>query len=75
MDKLVTKESIIAEYLQTGLSFRELGVKYDIHFQLIHRWVKQYRNRMEQPSLPTHVKAKEHKVHQAPCPAILKSFR
>ncbi|MBX2965858.1 MAG: transposase [Cyclobacteriaceae bacterium] len=47
MNKLELKESIIAEYLSTGLSFRKLGVKHGINFRNIHRWVMQYQGRMK----------------------------
>lgn len=50
MNQLELKESIIAEYLSTGLSFRKLGTKHGINFRNIHRWVMQYQGRMKKPT-------------------------
>ena len=47
MNKIELKESIIAEYLSTGLSFRKLGAKHGINFRNIHRWVMQYQGRIK----------------------------
>jgi transposase-like protein len=50
MNNIELKESIIAEYLSTDLSFRKLGVKHGINFRVIHRWVMQYQGRMKKPT-------------------------
>ena len=50
MNKLELKESIIAEYLSTGLSFRKLGAKHGMNFRNIHRWVMQYQGLMKKPT-------------------------
>jgi len=50
------KESIIAEYLSTGLSLRKLGVKYGINFRNIHRWVMGYQGRKKKSSTKKGVK-------------------
>ena len=80
MNKIELKESIIAEYLSTGLSFRKLGVKYGINFRNIHRWVMQYQGRMKksptqkrsqtkpdlaQEDLPTDVKELQAELRKA----------
>jgi len=58
MNHIELKESIIAEYLSTGLSFRKLGIKYGINFRNIHRWVLQYQGRMKKPATSNSVKPK-----------------
>lgn len=40
------KESIIAEKLTTKISYRALGLKYNIKFQTIHQWVQDYQGKM-----------------------------
>jgi transposase-like protein len=39
----ITKEKIIAEYLAGGTSYRKLHEKYGYSFQIIQRWVQQYK--------------------------------
>jgi transposase-like protein len=39
----ITKEKIIAEYLQGGISYRQLEEKYGTSFRNIQRWVQQYK--------------------------------
>jgi transposase-like protein len=58
MNHLELKESIIAEYLSTGLSFRKLGMKHGVNFRNIHRWVLQYQGRMKKRSTCSCVKSK-----------------
>jgi transposase-like protein len=58
MNHLELKESIIAEYLSTGLSFRKLGMKHGVNFRNIHRWVLQYQGRMKKRSTCNCVKSK-----------------
>lgn len=57
MNHLQLKESIIAEYLSTGLSFRKLGSKYGVNFRNIHRWVMQYQGRMKKPAINKRTKS------------------
>ena len=40
------KESIIAEKLTTKISYRALGLKYNLKFQTIHQWVQDYQGKM-----------------------------
>jgi transposase-like protein len=40
------KESIIAEKLTTKISYRALGVKYNLKFQTLHQWVQDYQGKM-----------------------------
>ena len=58
MNHLELKESIIAEYLSTGLSFRKLGMKHGVNFRNIHRWVLQYQGRMKKRATSNCVKSK-----------------
>ena len=44
------KETIIAEYLSTGISYRELGAKYGMNFCNLHRCVMQYQGRIKKPT-------------------------
>jgi transposase-like protein len=74
MNKIELKESIIAEYLSTGLSFRKLGVKYGINFRNIHRWVMQYQGRMKKPTTHKHIQAKS-EVGQEALPTQVKELQ
>jgi transposase-like protein len=65
MNKIELKESIIAEYLSTGLSFRKLGVKYGINFRNIHRWVMQYQGRMKKPITSKRIQARSEVAQEA----------
>lgn len=65
MNYIELKESIIAEYLSTGLSFRKLGMKYGVNFRNIHRWVLQYQGRMKKPSTSKRVKSNPDLADQA----------
>lgn len=65
MKKIELKESIIAEYLSTGLSFRKLGVKYGINFRNIHRWVMQYQGRMKKPTTHKRIQVKPDEAQEA----------
>jgi transposase-like protein len=40
MGQQKAKREVVAEYLEGGVSLRELSVKYGINFRTIHRWVK-----------------------------------
>jgi len=40
-----TKEAIVAEYLAGGITYRELGIKYDVPFRSICDWVMEYQGR------------------------------
>lgn len=57
MNRIELKESIIAEYLSTGLSLRKLGMKYGVNFRNIHRWVMQYQGRMKKSATSKRVKS------------------
>ncbi len=50
------KESIIAEYLTAGLSYRQVAEKRGVDYRSLHRWVKQYQGRMKK-SIPTYLNA------------------
>ena len=39
------KEAIVAEYLTGELSYRELGCKYGVDFQLIHSWASKFQGK------------------------------
>lgn len=69
------KESIIAEYLSTGVSFRVLGVKYGINFRNIHRWVRQYQGRMKRPTTKKIVKPIEDLEAQVALPNDVKQLQ
>lgn len=56
MKYIELKESIIAEYLSTGLSLRKLGVKHGVNFRKIHYWIMQYQGRMKKPSTSKRLK-------------------
>ena len=43
--KTIDKEAVIAEYLTGNISYRTLGIKYGIHFQLVHSWVMKYQGK------------------------------
>ncbi len=57
MNHIQLKESIIAEYLSTGLIFRKLCSKYGVNFPNIHRWVMQYQGRMKKSATRKRTKA------------------
>src|ERR1700733_8843566 len=46
MSKRSEKEVIVAEYLSGRYSYRELSVKHDYSLGAVHKWVKQYTDRM-----------------------------
>jgi len=37
------KEAIVSEYLMYNISYRQLGLKYDVDFRLIHKWVMKFQ--------------------------------
>lgn len=41
------KERIIAQYLTSGLSYRQAAAQYGVNFRSLHRWVKEYQGRMK----------------------------
>jgi transposase-like protein len=41
------KERIIAEYLTSGLTYRQIADKRGVDYRSLHRWVKQYQGRMK----------------------------
>jgi transposase-like protein len=47
MNKNITKESIIAEYLAGGTTYRKLSARYGFGFKTIQRWVSRYQGRMK----------------------------
>src|SRR5215210_7009801 len=49
MVKKITKESIIAEYLAGGTSYRLLSARYGFGYKTIHRWVMRDQGRMKKP--------------------------
>lgn len=40
------KESIIAEYLQGGITYRALGLKTGVDFRTIHQWVRIFEGKV-----------------------------
>jgi transposase-like protein len=59
MNNIELKESIIAEYLSTRISFRKLGVKHGTNFRNIHRWVMQYQGRMKKATTHKRIQTKQ----------------
>ena len=47
MNKNITKEAIIAEYLAGGTSYRKLSARYGFGYKTIHKWVMRYQGRMK----------------------------
>lgn len=43
MDKKMEKKRIVEEYLNGGVSLREMGRRYGIDHVSLHRWVNEYR--------------------------------
>lgn len=50
MENKESKGRIIAEYLTSGLSYRQAAAKYGVNFRTLHRWVKEYRGQMKRPT-------------------------
>lgn len=61
MDKQITKEAIIAEYLAGGTSLRKLSAKYGIKHQAIHWWVQSYQGRRKQKIEVNHFRGRPKK--------------
>ena len=66
------KQSIINEYLTTPLSFRKLGLKYDIEFRTIHKWVKRYNGEMSKANKPKRAKLQK---PEEPLPTDVKQLQ
>ena len=75
MENTKLKESIIAEYLSTSISYRELGVKYGMNFRNLHRWVMQYQGRMKRPTTRKIVMPAESLGGQEPLPTDVKQLQ
>ncbi|MFT2008551.1 transposase [Pontibacter sp. 13R65] len=56
MEDRKSKERIIAEYLASGLSYRQAAPKYGVNFRTLHRWVKQHKGQMKKPTKAVTVK-------------------
>lgn len=69
------EESIIAEYLSSGSSFRQLGAKYGINFRSIHRWVMQYQGRMKKPTVKEIVNPIQDLADKEPLPTDVKELQ
>lgn len=54
------KEAIVAEYLNSELTYRQLGEKHNVHFGKIHYWVRIFQGKIKlKLKLPTNkLKAK-----------------
>lgn len=52
------KESIIAEKLTTKISYRAIGIKYNLKFQTVHQWVQEYQGKMRNRKSEKKVKPK-----------------
>lgn len=75
--KLIEKEVIVAEYLAGQTTYRKLESKYGFDFRVIHSWVMKYQGKklksntpvkskeLEQPPLPTDVKALQAELRRA----------
>jgi len=37
------KEAIVAEYLMGNITYRQLGLKYDVDFRIVHSWVMKFQ--------------------------------
>ena len=75
MENIKLKESIIAEYLSTSISYRELGAKYGMNFRNLHRWVMQYQGRMKRPTTKKIVMPAKSSVEQDPLPTDVKQLQ
>ena len=62
MDKQITKEAIIAEYLAGGTSYRKLSAKYGIKHQTIHGWVLYYQGRRKEKIQVNHLNGRPRKT-------------
>jgi transposase-like protein len=49
MIKRSEKEVIVAAYLSGGYSYRELSVKHNYSLGAVHKWVKEYTDKMVKP--------------------------
>lgn len=63
MDKQITKEAIIAEYLAGGTSLRKLSTKYGINHRIIHRWVQNFQGRRKEKIKVNHLTGRPKKEH------------
>ena len=43
----IEKEGIIAEYLTTEISYRELGKKTGVDFRTLHQWVRTLQGKVK----------------------------
>lgn len=65
MDKQITKEAIIAEYLAGGTSLRKLSVKYGIKHQTIHEWVQYFQGRRREKIKVNHLNGRTGRTPKA----------
>lgn len=50
----IEKESIVSEYLNSDLTYRQLGLKHNVHHNKIHYWVRIYQGKIKlKIKLPT----------------------
>jgi transposase-like protein len=61
------KEAIVAEYLMSKVTYRQLAEKYDVDFRIIHSWVMKFQGTTVKKSSPK----KEEKVVVKPTPELL----
>lgn len=47
------QEAIVADYLLGKATYRQLGLKYDIDFRLIHSWVMKFQGKQKQRGKPS----------------------
>ena len=72
------KEKVVADYLSGGGTYRQLQARYGIDFQLIHRWVQEFKGKTTNPvklvkkenekpdqDLPREVKQLQEELRQA----------
>lgn len=74
------RERIVAEYLTSGQSYREVADRCGVDYRSLHRWVNEYQGRMKKPhkirrarllrelptdKLPTHVETLQSELRKA----------
>lgn len=55
------QEAIVADYLLGTATYRQLGVKYDVDYRIIHSWVMKFQGKEKKQEKPS-PKSVENKV-------------
>ena len=71
--KRKSKDEIVAEYLTGNVTYRELGLKYNIPFRSICDWVLEYQGR--KPSWREKMKRQREKQTGQPDPELPKELK